>query len=63
MGHQVFGERQGALDVELVDLGVVAVDLGERQLLLDPRHVRLVGLLVDRAFVQIGAHDPLLALL
>ncbi|MFN7943149.1 MAG: hypothetical protein U0X73_16280 [Thermoanaerobaculia bacterium] len=63
MGDQVFGERQGALDVELVDLGVVAVDLGERQLLLDARHVGLVGLLVDRALVEVGAHDPLLALL
>ncbi|KAB2965627.1 MAG: hypothetical protein F9K16_01340 [Thermoanaerobaculia bacterium] len=63
MGDQVFGERQGALDVELVDLGIVAVDLGERQLLLDARQVGLVRLLVDRALVEVGADDPLLALL
>jgi hypothetical protein len=37
VGHQGFGERQGALDVELVDLGLLPVDLGEGQLLF---HVR-----------------------
>jgi len=45
VGDQVFGERQGALDFELVDLGLVPVNLGERQLLLDARQVGLVRLL------------------
>jgi hypothetical protein len=62
VADQVLGEGEHAVDVELFDLGVVEIELGQRELLLDPGQVLLVGLLVERRVVDVGPDEPLLAL-